>query len=69
MYHFSSVQLVSRVQLFEIPWTAAYQASLSVTLSLSLLKLMFIELVIQPSDPLLPSSPLAFNLSQQQGLF
>ena len=45
------------VPLFEIPWTAAYQASLSVTISLSLLKLMFIELVM-PSNHLILCRPL-----------
>ena len=49
-------------------WTAARQASLSVTNSWSLLKLMSIESVM-PSHPLSsPSSP-TFNLSQLQGLF
>ena len=43
---FSSVQLLSRVQLFVTPWTAAHQASLSITNSQSLLKLISIELVI-----------------------
>ena len=41
-----SVQLFSRVWLFATPWTAAYQASLSITNSWSLLKLMSIELVM-----------------------
>ena len=40
---FSSVQLLSRVPLFATPWTAASQASLSITNSPSLLKLMSIE--------------------------
>ena len=43
---FSSVQLLSLVQLFATPWTAARQASLSITNSESLLKLMSIELVM-----------------------
>ena len=43
---FSSVQTFSRVLLFVTPWTAACQASLSFTISLSLLKLMFIESVM-----------------------
>ena len=43
---FSSLQLLSRVGLFETPWTAAGQASLSITNSGSLLKLMSVELVI-----------------------
>ena len=42
----SSFQLLSRVQLFVIPWTAARQASLSITNSESLPKLISIELVI-----------------------
>ena len=41
-----SVQLLSHVQLFATPWTAAGQASLSITRSRSLLKLMSIELVM-----------------------
>jgi len=41
---FSSVQLLSHVWLFAIPWTAAHQASLSITNSSSLLKLMSITL-------------------------
>ena len=40
---FSSVQSLSHVQLFATPWTAACQASLSITNSLSLLKLMSTE--------------------------
>ena len=46
---FSSVQLLSCVQLFATPWTAARQASLSFTNSWSLLKLISIELVM-PSN-------------------
>ena len=46
---FSSVQLLSHVQLFATPWTAACQASLSITNSQSLLKFMSIELVM-PSN-------------------
>ena len=42
----SSVQSLSRVQLFVTPWTAARQASLSITNSWSLLKLVSTELVI-----------------------
>ena len=44
--YISSVQLFSCVPLFETPWTATRQASLSITNSWSLLKLMFIELVM-----------------------
>ena len=43
---FSSVQSLSRVRLFETPWTAARQASLSTTNSWSLLKLRSIESVM-----------------------
>ena len=49
---FSSVQSLSRVQLFATPWTAARQASLSITNSRSSLKLMSIELVM-PSNHLI----------------
>ena len=50
------------------PWMGACQASLSFTISQSLLNLMYIELVM-PSHPLLSPSPLAFSLSQHQGHF
>ena len=43
---FSSVQSFSLVQLFVTPWTAAHQASLPITYSWSLLKLMSIELMV-----------------------
>ena len=46
-----SVQLLSYVQLFAIPWTVAHQASLSITSSWNLLKLMSIRLVM-PSNHL-----------------
>ena len=49
---FSSVQSLSRVQLFATPWTAACQASLSITNSWSLPELMFIESVM-PSNHLI----------------
>ena len=52
----SSVQSLCRVQLFATPWTAARQASLSVTNSGSLLKLMSIESVI-PSNHLILRHP------------
>ena len=48
----SSVQLLSYVWLFATPWTAAHQASLSITNSRSLLKLMSIKLVM-PSNHLI----------------
>ena len=47
-----SVQLLSCVWLFVTPWTAAWQASLSITNSWSLLRLMSIELVM-PSNHLI----------------
>ena len=50
------------------PWTAACQASLSITNSLSLFKPMSSD-VIQPSHPLSSHSPSAFNLSQHRDLF
>ena len=53
---FSSVKSLSRVQLFETPWTAAQQASLSITNSQSLLKLMSIELLM-PSNHLILCHP------------
>ena len=68
---FSSVQSLSHVQLFATPWIAARQASLSITNSWSLPKLMSIELVMPSSQshPLLSPSPPAPNPSQHQGLF
>ena len=53
----SSVQSLSRVQLFVTLWTAACQASLSTTNSRNLLKLMSIELVL-PSNHLILCHPL-----------
>ena len=47
-----SVQWLSHVHLFEIPWTAAHQASLSITNSWSWPRLMSIELVM-PSNHLI----------------
>ena len=59
--HFSQVvtlvQSLSRVRVFVTPWTAAHQASLSITNSWSLLKLMSIELVM-PSNHLMLCHPL-----------
>ena len=54
---FSSVQSLSRVRLFVTPWTAACQASLSITNSRSLLKLTSIESVM-PSNHLILCHPL-----------
>ena len=50
---FSSVQLLSRIQFFETPWTAAHQASWSIINSWSLLKLKPIELVMPPNHLIL----------------
>ena len=50
---FSLVQLLSCVWLFESPWTAAHQASLSITDSQSLLKLMSIKSVMQSNHLIL----------------
>ena len=50
---FSSVQLLSHVQLFATPWITARQASLSITNSWSLLKLMSIESVMPSSHLIL----------------
>ena len=52
-----SVQLLSSVRLFATPWTAACQASLSITNSQSLLRLMSIELVM-PHNHLILCHPL-----------
>ena len=54
---FSSVQSLSRVQLFTTPWTAACQASLSITNSWSLLKLVYVESVM-PCNHLILCRPL-----------
>ena len=54
--HFSSVQSLSLVQLFATPWTAAHQASLSITNFQSLLKFMSIESVM-PSNHLILCRP------------
>ena len=52
-----SVQSLSHVQLLAIPWTAPFQASLSITNSQSLLKFMSMELVM-PSNHLMLCGPL-----------
>ena len=71
----SSVHLLSCVWLFETPWIAACQASLSITNSRSSLKFMSIELVM-PSSHLILCRPLLLlppairiNPSQHQNLF
>ena len=55
-HHYCSVQLLSHIQLFVTPWTVAHQASLSITNSRSLLKLMSIKSVM-PSNHLIPCHP------------
>ena len=55
-FHLSSVQSLSHVRLFVTPWITACQASLSITNSRSLLKLMSIELVM-PSNHLILCHP------------
>ena len=50
---FSSVQSLSHVRLFATPWISAHQASLPITNSQTLLKLMSIELVMPPSHLIL----------------
>ena len=70
IYHMTSVQSLSCVWLFVTQGTAAHQASLSITNSQSLLKLMSMESVM-PSNHLIlchSSSPPACNLSQHPGL-
>ena len=57
IYQFSSVQLLSCVRLFVIPWTAARQASMSISNSQSLLKLMSIK-SLMPSNRLILCHPL-----------
>ena len=54
---FSSVQSLSHVRLFVTAWTTAHKASLSITNSRSLLKLMSIELVM-PSNHIIFCHPL-----------
>ena len=61
----SSVQSVSRVRLFVTPWTAVRQASLSITSSRSLLKLMSIESVMLSSHLLLCHPLLLLSRSSQ----
>ena len=66
----SSVQLLSRVRLFATPWTAACQASLSITNSQSLLRLMSVESVM-PFNHLILCHPLLQPsiFPSHQGLF
>ena len=62
MTRFNSVQMLNRVQFFATPWTAALHASLPITNSWSLLKLMSIELVM-PSNHLILCCPLLLSPS------
>ena len=64
-WQFSSVQLLSHVQLFATPWTAARQASLSITNSRSLPKLLSIESVM-PSNHLILCRPQAATKPNQK---
>ena len=67
---FSSVQLLSCVQLSATPWITARQASLSITISQSSLRHVHrVSEAIQPSHPLSSPSPPAPNPSQHQSLF
>jgi len=70
-FQFSSVQLLSCVWFFATPWTAAHQASLSITnhWSFAQIHIHRVSDVIQLSDPLSSPSPSAFNLPQDQGFF
>ena len=64
------VQLPSHVQFFVTSWTAAHQASLSLTISRSLPKFMSIALVMHPPFyPLMPSSPSALKSFPASGTF
>ena len=65
---FSSVQSLSCVRLFAAPWTAVYQASLSITNSWSMLKPMSIELVM-PSNHLIFYHPLLPSIFPSIGVF
>ena len=70
-HQFNSVQSLSRVRLFATPWIIACQASMSITNSRSLLKLMSIESVM-PSSHLILCRPLLLlspNPSQHQSVF
>ena len=58
----NSVQLLSRIQLFATQWTAAYQASLSITNSYSLLKLMSIKSPMPPNHLILCYSLLLLSI-------
>ena len=61
---FSSVQLLSHVQLFVTPWTAAQQASPSPTPKFTQTHVHWVGDAIQPPHPLSPPSPPALDLFQ-----
>ena len=64
------VQSLSLVRLFVTPWTAACQASLSITISqFAQTRAHRVTDALQSSHPLSSPSPSAFNLSHHQGLF
>ena len=63
------VESLSPIQLFATPWTAAQQASLSLTISQSLLKFMSTVLMMTSNLTLLSPSPPALNLYHHHGLF
>ena len=70
IYTFSLVQSLSHIRLCDPIWTAACQASLSITNSeLAQTPVHKVGDAIKPSHPLLSPSPPTFNLSQHQGLF
>ena len=62
---FVGVQSLSRVRLFATPWAAAHQASLSFTISRSLLRLVSIESVMPVLEP---SNPVKQTPLQEAGL-
>ena len=64
---FQSVQSLTCIWLFTMPWTTVHQASLSIKLAQT--PVHQVSDAIQPSRPLSSPSPPAFNLSQHQGLF
>ena len=70
-YTFSSIQLLSHVQLFVTLWIAAHQASLVLhsLLEFAQTHVHWAGDTIQPSHPLSFPSPPAFSLSQHQGLY
>ena len=68
MASFSSIQSLTHVRLFVTPWTAAHQASLSISNSQSFLKLMSIESVM-PSNHLILCRPLLLQSLPASGSF